>query len=41
LVYDAGLDEVADAVARMAAEIVQSPFHHASHGPPPPLRGGG
>lgn len=35
------INEAADAIVRMAVDILQSPLHHASHGPPPPLRGGG
>jgi len=33
-------EEAADAIVRMAVDM-QGPLHHASHGPPPPLRGGG
>ena len=36
-----GIDEAADAIVRMAVDKLQGPLHHASHGPPPPLRGGG
>ena len=35
------IDEAADAILRMAVDMLQGPLHHASHGSPPPLRGGG
>ncbi len=35
------LDEIADGVVRLAAEMAARPLHHPSGGPPPPLRGGG
>jgi very-short-patch-repair endonuclease len=35
------LDETADGVVRMATALIEgaAPLHHASRGPPPPLRG--
>jgi len=35
------ISEAADAIVRLAADMLQSPLHHASHGPPPPRSGGG
>lgn len=35
------INEAADAIIRMAEDMLQNPLHHASHGSPPPLRGGG
>jgi very-short-patch-repair endonuclease len=37
------IDDIADAIARMAVEMASRPrpLHHPSGGPPPPLRGGG
>ncbi len=37
------VDETADGVVRMAAALINAglPLHHASRGPPPPLREGG
>ncbi|HZQ14532.1 MAG TPA: endonuclease domain-containing protein [Pseudolabrys sp.] len=41
LISRSDINEAADAILRMAADRLQRPLHHASHGPPPPLRGGG
>jgi very-short-patch-repair endonuclease len=41
LTGSAQLNEAADAIVRMAVDRLNGPLHHASHGSPPPLRGGG